>query len=478
VQIISPGLRRCSGSADLRRALQKICKNFWDFRGVSQIFAVKLNANFGICRDLSRRGSVRPSKREDWVRVPCCAGKPHLILSEMFGAISIWHTYCHGNPNTEFVFTKRAAEELFRAVMPFGTHVMSTKENKRYKQLADESSEINPDMPAEQMKAIRLTIEQTKSMVNSIGEFAAGNVERVEGIQRSVKEIHDGEKIPIPMPEKLSGEDSSLDIRMRLKQIERYLTAKRKEPSAWGGLAFAFVEKSAEAVWNTELTELESLGEKVTWNHFSETMISYFGTQLPAREAQVRYKACRQETTVANFVRRLKACVQMLETTPLKPSMGDVISHFVDNLATGPRDWVLQQAPATWYTSVREVYMKALQWETNNAHRVESHKAEPNQKPQSKKGPVTKFRLLLYTLPDSISSAENSSQPPEALVPLWGNFSRHCSAYSCNRQRVYLSVVTPLLCHNNRVAHQFIWQILVRNSKNRRSTHCIFQCGK
>jgi hypothetical protein len=40
---------------------------------------------------------------------------------------------------------------------------------------------------------------------------------------------------------------------------------------------------------------------------------------------------------------------------------------------------VLQQAPATWYTSVREVYKKALQWETNNAHRVESHKAEPNQ---------------------------------------------------------------------------------------------------
>jgi hypothetical protein len=28
---------------------------------------------------------------------------------------------------------------------------------------------------------------------------------------------------------------------------------------------------------------------------------------------------------------------------------------------------------------VREFYMKALQWETNNAHRVESHKAEFNQ---------------------------------------------------------------------------------------------------
>jgi hypothetical protein len=72
------------------------------------------------------------------------------------------------------------------------------------------------------------------------------------------------------MPEKLSGEDSSLDIRMRLKQIERYLSAKRKEPSTWGSLALEFVEKSAEAVWNTELTEIESLEEEVTWKHFEE----------------------------------------------------------------------------------------------------------------------------------------------------------------------------------------------------------------
>lgn len=62
----------------------------------------------------------------------------------------------------------------------------------------------------------------------------------------------------------------------------------------------------------------------------------------------------------------------MLENTPLKPSTGDVISHFVDNLASEPRDWVLQQAPADWYSSVREAYIIALQWETNNSHRAES----------------------------------------------------------------------------------------------------------
>lgn len=180
-----------------------------------------------------------------------------------------------------------------------------------------------------------------------------------------------GEKINIPMPEKISGEDNSLDIRMRLKQIERYFRAKNRHPSTWGTMAFAFVEKSAASVWHAELTEFERNGNDVTWEVFTETMLSFFGTQLPAREAQVRYKACKQENTVADFVRRIKACVQMLEDTPLRPSMGDVVDHFITNLASAPKEWVLQQAPTEWYQSERDVYMKALQWETNHSHRVE-----------------------------------------------------------------------------------------------------------
>ena len=56
----------------------------------------------------------------------------------------------------------------------------------------------------------------------------------------------------------MSGENSSVDVRLRLKQIESYFLAKRRNPSEWGTLAFAFVEKSAEAVWNAELTKLSS----------------------------------------------------------------------------------------------------------------------------------------------------------------------------------------------------------------------------
>ena len=113
--------------------------------------------------------------------------------------------------------------------------------------------------------------------VNTLGEFAVANRERVEDVQDRLTAIREGQRdeaadkgdrIPIPEPQKLSGEDSSVDIRLRLKQIERYLKAKKRSPSEWGGLAFAFVEKSAESVWSSELTELENSNIPVTVGSF------------------------------------------------------------------------------------------------------------------------------------------------------------------------------------------------------------------
>jgi len=155
-------------------------------------------------------------------------------------------------------------------------------------------------MPAASFHANKVDMDFHRSLLNAIGEFADKSCERVEEIQRRVNELGEcgenpslpektsapeGEKLPLPVPEKLTGEDSSIDIRVRRKQIERYLRAKGKAQNQWGPLAFAFVEKSAEAVWNAELTELENEKTEVTWEHFTNTMISYFGTQLPAREA-------------------------------------------------------------------------------------------------------------------------------------------------------------------------------------------------
>ena len=49
------------------------------------------------------------------------------------------------------------------------------------------------------------------------------------------------------------------------------------------------------------------------------------------------------------------------------PSSGDVINSFIDWLESGPKEWVLSQAPVgEKYTSPQDAYMKALQYETNH----------------------------------------------------------------------------------------------------------------
>ena len=53
-----------------------------------------------------------------------------------------------------------------------------------------------------------------------------------------------------------------------------------------------------------ELTELENEGVTVTWAHFKEKIISYLGTQLPAGEARVKFKACKKTSTVAKHARK------------------------------------------------------------------------------------------------------------------------------------------------------------------------------
>jgi hypothetical protein len=63
------------------RPSESLAEHLQEILGFPGGFADFLNANLGICRDLSRRGSVRPSKRENEVRVSCCAEKPHLLLS-------------------------------------------------------------------------------------------------------------------------------------------------------------------------------------------------------------------------------------------------------------------------------------------------------------------------------------------------------------------------------------------------------------
>jgi len=82
----------------------------------------------------------------------------------------------------------------------------------------------------EHFGAHRAKLDQLIQKADWLGEFCATNSERCEDIRNKNKDLGEsGEKIRLPAPEKLSGEDSSVDIRLRLKQIERFLHAKRQE---------------------------------------------------------------------------------------------------------------------------------------------------------------------------------------------------------------------------------------------------------
>lgn len=293
------------------------------------------------------------------------------VLEHLKSTILPWYFYVQNNPQDEVWLTKSAAIKIARSILPDVIRVVGRQTlEERLQQETEQGKDRDNDF------SVVEGFQEIADRVDEVGVQVETNTAALKEMRKALEkptEAGEASKIPIPEPRKFSGEDITVDVRMYLKQLERYLTIKRRPRAEWGSLAFAFVEKSAESVWSSELTELEITETPVSWDHFVEAMISYFGTQVPARETQVKYKTCKQTTTVADYVRRMKALVQLLEGTVFKPAVGDIMDRFVDNLHPEPREWVLQQAPAvTWYTSPKEVYMKALQWETNNTTSVVS----------------------------------------------------------------------------------------------------------
>ena len=69
-------------------------------------------------------------------------------------------------------------------------------------------------------------------------------------------------------------------------------------------------------------------------------MQEYYGSQHPARDAQLKYKTCKQSASVQEYVQEVQTYVQLLSGTTLEPSKGDVIDKFIHRLKPEPRSWV------------------------------------------------------------------------------------------------------------------------------------------
>ena len=139
-----------------------------------------------------------------------------------------------------------------------------------------------------------------------------------------------GERIPISIPSKFTGKDSSVNVRLWMKQLLRYFKLKSAKPSDYGKLAVSFLEGIALQIWEVELNDLELQSKPVTWETFQEVLVTFFGSQTPARDMRIKYNKCVQVSSVAEYVKSLKSIVQLLMR---QPSDGDVIDHFVMDLS-------------------------------------------------------------------------------------------------------------------------------------------------
>ena len=75
----------------------------------------------------------------------------------------------------------------------------------------------------------------------------------------------------------------------------------------------------------------------------------------------------RQKSTVAEYVSRMKTCVNKLKGKYLEPSDGTVTVKFLRGLKPHIAKLCEDNAPDGWWKSSDEVFAKALAFETNKA---------------------------------------------------------------------------------------------------------------
>ncbi len=106
--------------------------------------------------------------------------------------------------------------------------------------------------------------------------------------------------------------------------------------------------------------------DAVTWDMFEHFMHEQYGLLQPATEIRSAYDELHQSDfdTVSAFVREFRLKERELVGTPYHPGGGAIID-FIKKLTPAVRKYVQDNAPEGWWTDVKQVYMKALNYELN-----------------------------------------------------------------------------------------------------------------
>ena len=184
------------------------------------------------------------------------------------------------------------------------------------------------------------------------------------------------ERIAISDPEKFSG-SKNMDIRMWLKTLQRFFQDKNQPIAMYGRFAGHWLSGNALSLWECELNDLSDSGLSPTWDMFKETMISYYGTVIPAREQRAKYLKCVQSGRVMDFVTELIVIIQTLKSTDFAPSPMDVVEHFINGLKADVTKYVEDNAPQGWWTDPKPLYEKAIPYEVNQHSHATKIQAMP-----------------------------------------------------------------------------------------------------
>ena len=163
-------------------------------------------------------------------------------------------------------------------------------------------------------------------------------------------------KCKIDKPDRFSG--CGEHVKSFLSEVKRYLAVTSLPVSSWGVMSAHFLKGAA----------------LLSWDQFEHFMLDSFGLFQPATEIRSAYDAMvpSDYDTVSEFVREFRLKERELIGTPYHPG-GSAIIDFIKKLTPAVRKYVQDNAPEVWWTDVKQVYKKSLQYELNQRAAVTVH---------------------------------------------------------------------------------------------------------
>ena len=202
----------------------------------------------------------------------------------------------------------------------------------------------------------RRSVESVPTVYAEQGVTAAQYTE-VKACMKSVK---------LTSPDKWSDSEGPRDVKFFLQELKSFFEITCMPRAVWGLFARNFLSASPRKKWDREVEHLqrEAGSAVIVWKDFETFMLRSYASMLPAREARHRYNGLRQTGSVKEFVREQIQLVRELEDTPFHPG-GSVFDDFIRGLKSDVQTFVQDHAPSGWWTEIKDLYQKALDFEMN-----------------------------------------------------------------------------------------------------------------